>query len=177
MPVWITEFGIQSFPDTTLGVSLARQAEYRSLSENLAWSNPRVRSFSQYLLVDSAPRPGPLSGRYSGFESGLLMHDGRRKPSHAEFGLPLTVRRTGGGRVALWGLVRRASVATQVEVITSDRGAGAAKVAAERPTDARGVWTVALPDRAGRTWRVRWTAPDGAVFTGPPTRVLATPRG
>lgn len=176
MPIWLTEFGVQSVPDTLLGVSLARQAELRSLSESIAWHNPRVKAFSQYLLVDSPPRPGPLRGRYGGFESGLRTSAGDRKPAYAEFGLPLSVVRTGGGRVALWGLVRRADEATRVEVLTSDRGA-AVKTAAARPTDARGVWTAALPDRAGRTWRVRWTAPGGQVYTGPPVRAFTAPRG
>lgn len=171
--VWLTEFGVQSLPDPYLGVSLARQAELRSASERLAWGNPRVRAFSQYLLVDDDPRPGPVSQRYSGFESGLVSADGRRKPAYDEFRLPLSVRRSAGGRVSLWGLVRPAAGATHVDVLVTDRGSSVATTAAVRPTDAHGVWTVSLPNRAGRTWRVRWTAPDGMVFTGPPVRAMA----
>jgi len=175
LPIYLTEFGVQSAPDPILGVSLQQQAEYRSLSEELAFRNPRIKGFSQYLLIDSQPRPGPASGRYSGFESGLLNSEGKRKPAYAEFGLPLAVRRKAGKRVTLWGLVRRTRTKTKVEVLTTD--GATTSVAAVRPTDARGVWTAALPDKPGRTWRVRWTAADGEVFTGPPTRASATPSG
>ena len=56
MGVYLTEFGIQSFPDRLLGVSLARQAEFIAISEHIAYRNRRVRSFSQYLWRDDEPR-------------------------------------------------------------------------------------------------------------------------
>ena len=60
LPIHLTEFGIQSTPDTTSGVSLAKQVEYRAIAERIAFDNPRVVSFSQYLLRDSDPGPsGP----------------------------------------------------------------------------------------------------------------------
>ena len=160
LPVWITEFGVQSAPDPYLGVSLAQQAEYRSLAERLAREDKRVAAFSQYLLTDDAPR----DGGYGGFESGLQTHDGARKPSYDEFRLPLAARRR-GNEVWLWGLVRPATGATRIELLVS--GATAASV---RPTDSRGAWTARLADREGRTFRVRWTSPGGTVFTGPPIR-------
>src|SRR3954470_343657 len=165
LPVWLTEFGVQSEPDPYLGVSFARQAELRSASERIAWSDHRVRAFSQYLLVDDPDT--------AGFQSGLVTSEGRRKPAYDEFRVPLTVRRAPGGRVSLWGLVRPARGATHVEVLTSDRGETTARAAATRPTDRSGVWTASLPYATGRTWRVRWTAADGSVLTGPPGRVSA----
>ena len=36
LPVWLTEFGIQSVPDPAFGVSFLRQAEYRAISERIA---------------------------------------------------------------------------------------------------------------------------------------------
>jgi hypothetical protein len=161
-PVWVTEFGVQSTPDTTLGVPLAQQAEYRSISERLLRADPRVAATAQYLLTDDAAQ--------SGFQSGLIMASGRPKPSLDEFRLPLAVRRS--GRTALlWGLVRPATGATRVEVLAGDARGAHATVVAVRPTDASGVWTARLPWRAGRTWRVRWTAPNGAIFAGSPTRL------
>ena len=47
LPVYLTEFGIQSRPDPYVGVSWQRQAEFRSISEWYAWRNPRVAAFSQ----------------------------------------------------------------------------------------------------------------------------------
>jgi hypothetical protein len=161
-PVWVTEYGVQSAPDTTLGVPLARQAEYRSLSEQILRADPRVAALSQYLLVDDAA--------LSGFQSGLITAAGRAKPSLDEFRLPLTARRD-GRTVVLWGLVRPAPGATRVEVLVRDRTDARSRVAATRPTDAAGAWTARMGYRAGRTFRVRWTASDGATYEGSPVRV------
>lgn len=163
-PVWVTEYGVQSSPDTTLGVPLAQQAEYRSISERILRADPRVAALSQYLLVDDAA--------LSGFQSGLITSAGRAKPSLDEFRLPLAAKRS-GSTVLLWGLVRPAAGggATRVEVLVRDRTAAHSRVAATRPTDAGGIWTARSGYRAGRTFRVRWTASDGATYVGPPVRV------
>ena len=50
--VWVTEYGVQSTPDTTLGVPQAQQAEYRSISERILRADPRIAATAQYLLVD-----------------------------------------------------------------------------------------------------------------------------
>ena len=58
-------------PTTCSGCPLAQQAEFHAISEKLAWSNPRVVSFDQYLLRDDPPakvarlrvRPRDLYGR------------------------------------------------------------------------------------------------------------------
>jgi hypothetical protein len=161
-PVWVTEYGVQSAPDPTLGVPLAQQAEYRSISERILRTDPRVAALSQYLLVDDVA--------LSGFQSGLLTNAGAAKPSLDEFRLPLTVRRS--GRTALlWGLVRPAAGATRVEVLVRERGGAHSTAVTTRPTDAAGTWTARLPYRAGRTWRVRWTGPGGGTYAGPPVRV------
>ena len=47
----------------------------------MAFVNPRVTSFSQYLLRDDKARKGPPSVRYGGFESGLRFAGGKDKPS------------------------------------------------------------------------------------------------
>src|SRR4029077_19330341 len=87
----LTEFGVQSTPDPFVGVSLTRQAEYMGIAEQMAFSNPRVRSFSQYLLSDDPPRPAPRISRYAGFETGLRASNGEIKPAYEEFRLPLAV--------------------------------------------------------------------------------------
>ena len=161
-PVWVTEYGVQSTPDTTLGVSLAQQAEFRSRSERILRGDPRVAATAQYLLVDDAA--------VSGFQSGLITAAGRAKPSLDEFRLPLAVKRS-GPTALLWGLVRPAiGTPTRVEVLARDRGSAHSTAVTTRPTDASGTWTARLPYRAGRTWRVRWTASDGATYVGPPVR-------
>ena len=59
LPVYITEFGVMSKPNRYQGVSVAQQAEYDAISERAAYENPRVASFSQYLLRDD-----PVSARH-----------------------------------------------------------------------------------------------------------------
>ena len=92
----------------------------------------------------------------------------RAKPALAAFRLPLVARRTGRG-VALWGLVRPVRGATDVQVLFADPHQHFRTLAVVR-TDAHGYWSRRTALRAGRRWRVRWTAPDGTLYTGPPIR-------
>ncbi len=97
LPIYLTEFGIQSVPDPFFGVSLQRQAEYRSYSERIAYDNSRVAAFSQYLLTDDLPRADvPESQKYGGFESGLRTTGGKAKPALDGFRLPLVAKKTQG---------------------------------------------------------------------------------
>ncbi|MDX6687941.1 MAG: hypothetical protein QOF86_4069 [Baekduia sp.] len=173
LPIYLTEFGIQSTPDPVFGVSLQRQAEYRSYSERLAYYNPRVAAFSQYLLTDDEHlTTGPTLLRYPGFESGLRTSTGKAKPALDGFRLPLVAKRSGTSKVTLWGLVRPAQGATKVTVQQHQIG-GSWKSLATVTTDAGGAWTrSASRGDAKREWRVLWTAPDGTQFTGPPTRAM-----
>ena len=165
--IYLTEFGIQSAPDPYLGVSLARQAEYLAHAEWIAYRNSRVRSFSQYLLHDDPPRAGvSRAQRYSGFESGLRRSDGRAKPSYDGFRLPLAADRRGDSDV-LWGRVRPHPGATQVEILV-EHGREWRPLRAVA-TDATGVFETRVAHRKSR-YRVRWTAPSGTVFEGPPIR-------
>jgi hypothetical protein len=163
LPISLTEFGIQSVPDPLIGVSLSMQNEYRSIAERIAYENPRVTAFSQYLLRDDLP--DAPSGKYGGFESGLRTSGGKDKPSLQGFRLPLAAKRSGSG-VSLWGLVRPATGATTVRVQFSD--GKAFRTLANVRTSARGTWAKRSAYRSTRRWRVQWTAPDGATFTSPP---------
>jgi hypothetical protein len=152
LPIYLTEFGIQSTPDTQQGVSLAKQVENRAISERIAWGNQRVAAFSQYLLRDSDPT-GPK--QYGGFESGLRFADGKPKPSLPAFRLPLAVKRT-GSKVSIWGLVRPATAATTATITYADRGSSSFKPLRDVTTDARGYFTVSSTYRKGRRWNITW---------------------
>src|SRR6202167_505024 len=39
VPIYLTEFGVQSLPNRELGVSLAQQAQFDAIDEHIAWSN------------------------------------------------------------------------------------------------------------------------------------------
>jgi hypothetical protein len=171
LPIWLTEFGVQSEPDPFLGVSYAKQAEYRSISEYYGYRQSRVRAFSQYLMRDDAPRGGSASQRWSGFESGLRTSDGKAKPAYEAFRLPLMAKRRSHD-VYLWGLVREHGAAETVTIDYRNRGSGTWRRLKSDRTDSRGYWSTTTSDR-GRSYRVRWTAPDGQVRTGPTTRAYA----
>jgi hypothetical protein len=173
LPIYLTEFGIESTPDPVRGVSLQRQSEYRALSERIAYDNPRVVAFSQYLLRDDLPKAGvPAIDRYPGFETGLFTAAGKHKPSYDGFRLPLAVKRSGSKTVSFWGLVRPAAGATTATV--EARGtSGPWHELTTVQTDARGYFKKGGAFVAGRQWRLVWKAPDGTTFHGTPTRAYA----
>jgi hypothetical protein len=166
LPVYLTEFGVQSTPDRESGVSLQQQVEFRAMAERIAYGNPRVVAFSQYLLRDSDPT-GP--NQYGGFESGLRFADGRPKPSLAAFPRTLSALRT-GSRVSLWGLIRPATAPTDVTITYADRGSSRFRPLRTVRTDARGYFTLAVAPRKGRRWNVVWQDRAGA-----PVRELRRP--
>jgi hypothetical protein len=167
--LYLTEFGVQSEPDPVSGVSEARQAEYRSIGELIAYRNPRVRAISQYLLRDDLPRPGRAYLRYGGFESGLRHSGGEAKLAYDGFRLPLVAER--GGRTRLWGLVRPTGGARTVRVEYRNRGSSRWRTLVRDRADARGYWSTTTSRRSGRVYRVRWEG-----FTGPPTRAYRRAR-
>jgi len=170
-PVYLTEFGVESLPDTLRGVSPARQAEDRSLAERIAFEHPRVRSMAQYLLRDDPARAGaPALARFGGFQSGLRTAAGRAKPALAGFRLPLAVRRT-GREASVWGLVRPARGRETVTVQAAD-GRGWRTLRRVR-TDGRGVLALRTAAPPGRRWRTLWRAPGGTVHRSAPVRARA----
>jgi hypothetical protein len=172
LPVYLTEFGVQSFPDRIAGVTLAKQSDYRSISEWIAYHNPRVKSFSQYLLVDSAPDPSaPSFARYPGFESGLYLYVGqKRKPVYDSFRLPLVARQRGHS-VSLWGLVRPATGPGTVTVLYARAHSSKYHTLKRVHYSSSGYWTASTRYSKGTRYRVRWRDASGQVFTGPPTAI------
>jgi hypothetical protein len=167
--VYLTEFGVQSKPNRYLGVPVAQQAEYDAIAEHIAWSNPRVAAFSQYLLRDDPLGGAPgasVNGGTIGFQSGLESLGGKRKPLYFGWPVPLTVSRVAGA-YTLWGFVRPAGKATTVTVLVRARGARAYRKLATVNTDSLGYWGL-RSSAAGFAWRVRWVSPAGGKYEGPP---------
>jgi hypothetical protein len=167
LPLYLTEFGVQSFPDQESGVSLQQQVEFRATAERIAYENPRVRAFSQYLLRDSDPT-GPK--QYGGFESGLRFADGRPKPSLAAFPLTLSALRTKTGKVSLWGVIRPAKGAVDATITYRDRGSSREKALKTVRTDARGYFRLTTANRKDRRWNVSYAGRKGT-----PVRALRRP--
>ena len=168
LPVYLTEFGIQSFPDHIQGVSFARQAAYLAVAEHMAYVNPRVRSFSQYLMSDDPPRASKLN-RYAGFESGLRTSKGKKKPAYRGFRLPLAVESYGPSDV-LWGLVRQYRQATTVAIQVDPPGKRSWRLLKTIKTTGTGVYALRNAHRKGQRYRVVWRAPGGKRYTGAAVR-------
>jgi hypothetical protein len=169
VPIYLTEFGVQSKPNKYEGVSAAKQAEYDAIAEHIAYSNPRVAAFSQYLLKDD-PLGGPFSasaiGGYVGFQTGLEYVTGQPKPLYAGFPVPLTVTKRGHG-FSLWGLVRPTTGATKVTVLIKLKGAHSYRTLKTVTTNGAGYWALHSSTK-GTAWRVRWVSPAGVKYEGPP---------
>jgi hypothetical protein len=102
IPLWLTEFGVQTDPpDYLFGSPIKRVPTYLGMSERIAMRNSRVYSYSQYPLVDDRTT--------SGFQSGLRYSNGTAKPGvYNEYRYPIYVRRSGRSAVDFWGGVRAA---------------------------------------------------------------------
>jgi hypothetical protein len=174
LPIYLTEFGVQSKPNPYLGVSPAKQAEYDALAEYMAYRNPRVAAFSQYLLRDD-PVGGPpgsgVHGGFVGFQTGLEYVKGGFKPLYFAWPVPLVVSKLGHG-FSLWGLARPATGPTKVTVFVKRRGSRKYSVLKTASTNSLGYWSF-RSNTPGVSWRVRWTSPAGVKYEGPP--IGATP--
>jgi hypothetical protein len=169
IPIYLTEFGIQSYPNTELGVSQPKQAEYDAIAEKIAWENSRVAAFSQYLLRDD-PLGGPpgssVHGGYVGFQTGLETVKGTPKLLYYGFPVPLVVSNAGHGH-SLWGLVRPAGGATKVTVLYEPAGSRKYRTLKVVSTNSLGYWTLNSSVQASH-WRVRWISPSKVKYEGPP---------
>jgi hypothetical protein len=170
MPIFLTEFGVMSKPNRYFGVPVALQAEYDAIAERIAWANPRVASFSQYLLRDDAQSKQPFVVT---FQTGLEYADGRKKPLYYGFPVPLTVTYARHG-YNLWGMARLAGKATTVTVLIQRPHTSRYRVLAKVRTGGLGYWTLKSNLR-GAHWRVRWVSPSGVVYEGPPVRAQRAP--
>jgi hypothetical protein len=167
LPVYLTEFGVQSKPNKYLGVPASQQAEFDAIAERIAYSNPRVASFSQYLLRDD-----PLSGSGAaggvGFQTGLMYANGSRKPLYLGWPVQLVVSKRGRG-FSLWGLVRPATGSTKLTVLVQPPHSRRWRKLKVVTTNGSGYWAFNSSTR-GSSWRVQWRGPRGAAYNGPPIR-------
>lgn len=171
MPIFLTEFGVMSKPNRYFGVPVAKQAEYDAIAERIAWENPRVMAFSQYLLRDDPLSKAPYVVT---FQTGLEYSNGRKKPLFYGFPVPLTVTYAADG-YNLWGLVRPAErKVSTVTVLVQRPHSRRYQVLAKVQTGPLGYWTLKSKVR-GSHWRVRWVSPTGVKYEGPPIGAYKAP--
>ena len=113
IPLYLTEWGYQTNPPNPfIRFTLAQQAAFLNQGEYMAWRDPRVRAFGQFLFVDDSPNRMARRGSrsyWSTFDSGLLFLNGKLKPAYWAFKLPLWLPDPRHGpSVALWADLRSA---------------------------------------------------------------------
>jgi hypothetical protein len=169
LPIYLTEFGVQSKPNRYLGVPVSQQVEFDAIAEKIAWANPRVAAFSQYLLSDDplGGKPGSsVNGGTIGFQTGLEYLGGKPKPLYFGWPVPLVVSKSGHS-FSLWGLVRPTTGATKVTVLVQPKGSRKYKTLKTVTTNSLGYWTLHSSTQ-GTHWRVRWISPAHVKSEGPP---------
>jgi hypothetical protein len=177
LPIWLTEYGYQTRPpDPLTGVSYRRQAAYLNEGEYIAYRNRRIRSFSQFLLVDDQPntRVAPGDPRYWGstFQSGLVNLARKHKPSFFAFQRPAFVspaRVRRGRRVRVFAALRPAPAGRRLTARVEFRAGSRGPWRTLRRLSTRNrrgyLWTTVRPRRSGQI-RVRWlTSPGGTSRT------------
>jgi hypothetical protein len=151
--IWLTEYGYQTNPpDTTLGVSLATQADYLSSASRRVYLAPYVDMLIFFLVRDDADSDG--------WQSGLTSADGRPKPSYTAFRLPLTQASREGSQVVVWGQVRPRASAQPYRIRIFEDGRWS-WVGGTRSTDARGFLSATVRASPGALIQL-WSTRDAA---------------
>jgi hypothetical protein len=165
LPIYVTEYGVESVPDQRFGVSQLRQAEYLAISEYLMYRNANIRSYGQYLMQDD---PGHAQ---INFQTGLRFSDGRKKISYDEFPIALVAQRSSKRtkQVTIWGHVRPDGAPFTVKI--QDRGTGGARTLKTVQTDGSGYFQFRTPFKQGRRYSASTSLPEGTELTGPFVRV------
>lgn len=170
-PIDITEWGVQSRgPDPYIQFSQAQQAEFLNEGEYLAYTDARVPTFAQFLLVDASPNPKDKPGSkpyWATFQSGLLFYPSETpKPAYNAFELPLWLPDSKhGSHVFVWGQIRPTDAARVASLQFAPSGSNVwTTIATIRPSSSEGFFTthVSLPSAGGL--RLDRTAPSGQPF-------------
>jgi len=164
-PIYSTEFGYQTRPpDPEPGtVSPSTAAYYLNWSEYLTWLDPRLRSYNQYLLTDSAT---------GAFATGLKYVTETPKPGYDAYRLPVFLPVTttrAGSPLEVWGCVRPARYARvlshrpqRVTIQFRDASGGAFTPVLTVPvTDRYGYFDVLQRFSGSGTIRLAWSYPQG----------------
>jgi hypothetical protein len=186
-PVYDTEFGYITTPPKHDSkefpwVSQNTAAYYLNWAEYISWRNPRIRSFSQYLLYD--PIPAKSNNDWGGYASGLLTFGKHaRKPTYAAWRLPLYLPVTTSGRgrrLEVWGCARPAHFAqadtgdTQIVEIQFRRGSSGpfTTLRTVPVTDPHGYFDLRMNFPSSGTVRVAWDYPasDGLLGSFDPMK-------
>jgi hypothetical protein len=202
--LWLTEQGYASNGQLReMPWTEGEQAALNADSEYLAWRDPQVASFSQFLLRDTltqevlslrAATGNPRAFVGGAWSTGLLREGFQPKPALWMFRSPVVARvvpAPAPGTAAVlsspvagvptrilevWGRARPVTRPTVVQVEIAD-GSGGYHAAAGALTDGNGIFDVrlALPSDSTASVRFRWLAGDGSWQVSPSVQPLALP--
>jgi hypothetical protein len=154
--IWLTEYGYETNPPDSVGVSWDRQAQYVAEAALRARTTPYVDLLIQFLLHDES--------RATGWHSGFVSSEGIVKPAFNSFMLPIAQAGRRGSRVTIWGQVRPGSGRRRYQLQRLVAGRWA-PVGAPAATGAAGSYLRVV--RAPRGTRFRVLALDAAATSRP----------
>ncbi len=156
--IYVTEFGYQTNPpDRISTITPKRHAQYINETDRLFFGDSRIKTVSQYQLVDV--------NDVSQYNSGLRFAGGtkKKKASYDAYRLPIVVTKRSASSVEVYGQVRPARQARLANVFAAPelqfapRGKGFATI--KRPGLNRvGIFrlNVSRSGAAAGRWRIKW---------------------
>ena len=172
LSIYSTEYGLQTDPPDCIGfgVPLARQAEVLNEGEFDSYIRPRMKTYSQYLLIDDPVLPQFEPGtneRYGRFQTGLMFGDNAvrcespgvrfrfaqpKQPTYDAFRTPIWVRRLAHGRgYQVFGRARpMGSTPTQIQILRNNS-------VVKTVTAAGYFLTTIRSGTPSSRWQLRWT--------------------
>jgi hypothetical protein len=187
LPIYSTEFGIQTDPPDCVGFGapIDKQAAIINEAEYDSFAEPRVKTYSQYLLIDDPilPQFEPGSNeRYGRYQTGLLWGQNAvrcespgvrfeygtpKEPTYDAYQTPIYVRKLKRGGVQVFGRARpMGRVLQRIDILRSGR-----RVASEA---ASGYFVARIRGSSRGTWQLRWTN-QGQTFLSRKARALPDP--
>ncbi|HEU0023376.1 MAG TPA: hypothetical protein VFQ12_02005 [Thermoleophilaceae bacterium] len=168
LAVWNTEFDFQSNPPDPFGAKLKRIPGFMSESEWISWRNPRIASYSQYLMGD-APINSP--GDVGLWQGGLRFADGTPKPGvYAAYRLPLFVRLLGPRAVEVFGAARPGGAGASVQIRSRVGSGPYSENRSVNVKNVRGYYRVRI--RVSRAARRTFRASSGGHVSHPAKAVV-----
>jgi hypothetical protein len=171
LPIYSTEFGIQTDPPDCVGFGapIDRQAAIINEAEYDSYVSGRVKTYSQYLLIDDPVltqfEPG-TNERYGRYQTGLLWGQNAvrcespgvafryatpKQPTFNAFQTPIYVRKLRSGKgVQVFGRARPLGrTAQRIDIYHSGRRV--------KSVTAKGYFLTTIRGATGGKWQLRWT--------------------
>ena len=177
LPLYLTEYGIETNPpNPEFPTSPTQQGIYLNQAEYIAWKDPRVRTFPQYLLQDAPPLG---HATVSSFATGVEFLGGAPKASFAAYRMPIWMPATSANQdqpLEVWGDVRPAKryphFGPPVRIQLDGR-----TIRSLALTNPEGYFDVHVAFPHSGTVRLAWTYPNGPTIFSRPVAVRVTSGG